>query len=458
MKRQALLGGLGALALACSSTTGSPSPAASASPSAAPAASDWLTYQGGADRRGVGPASPTFGAPKPAWTANVDGALYAQLLVAGNVVVAATENDSVYGFDSKSGRQLWRVHLGEPVAGDSLPCGNISPSGITGTPVIDAATRTVYLVAFLQPFHHELYALALDTGAVRWHRSIDAPGAAPNTHQQRSALTLAGGNLYVPYGGLLGDCGQYKGTVVGLKADGSGDLFSWTIAAPREGGIWAPGGAALDAAGDLYVALGNAQPTGTFNYGNAVVRLDPVLKLKDYWAPRDWDALNRSDTDVGSITPAVLNGGLVFQSGKAGLGYLMHADHLGGVGGEAFSGRVCSGGAFGATAYAPPLLYVPCRGEGITAVKLGPDRFDTAWTGGGGAGNTPILAYGRVWAIGGGQPGALLAYEPATGRQASRTSLNQVAPFASPSAAGGRLYVPAWNQVIAFSAGAFNTG
>src|SRR5207302_53093 len=144
VKRQALLGGLAVAALACSSTTGSPSPAPSASPSAAPAASDWLTYQGGADRRGVGPASPTFGTPKPAWTANVDGALFAQLLVAGNVVVAATENDSVYGFDTKSGRQLWRVHLGEPVAGDSLPCGNISPSGITGTPVIDAATRTVY--------------------------------------------------------------------------------------------------------------------------------------------------------------------------------------------------------------------------------------------------------------------------------------------------------------------------
>jgi len=68
--------------------------------------------------------------------------------------------------------------------------------------------------------------------------------------------------------------------------------------------------------------------------------------------------------------------------------------------------------------------------------------------------HTSILACCRVWAIGGGQPGVLLAYDPATGRQASRTTLNRVAPFASPSAARGRLYAPAWNQVIHFSAGA----
>src|SRR5207237_6596340 len=109
--RQARRGGLPAAALPCSSPPGSPPPPAPASPSGAPAASDWLTYQGGADRRGVGSATPAFGTPKPAWTATVDGALYAQLLVAGTVVVAATENDSVYGFDSKSGRQLWRVNL-----------------------------------------------------------------------------------------------------------------------------------------------------------------------------------------------------------------------------------------------------------------------------------------------------------------------------------------------------------
>ena len=72
-----------------------------------------------------------------------------------------------------------------------LPCGNIDPSGITGTPVIDAAAATLYVVANLRSGpHHELFALDLSDGTVRWHRAIDPPGLAPAVEQERGALAL----------------------------------------------------------------------------------------------------------------------------------------------------------------------------------------------------------------------------------------------------------------------------
>src|SRR5207253_2005358 len=86
----------------------------------------------------------------------------------------------------------------------------------------------------------------------------------------------------------------------------------------REGGIWAPGGAVVDPAGNLYVAVGNAEGSG-FNYGNSVIKLAPDLRELDYWAPSNWAALNAGDVDVGSVAPALLQDGLLFQAGKAGI-------------------------------------------------------------------------------------------------------------------------------------------
>ena len=296
-------------------------------------------------------------------------------------------------------REAWQQHLGDPIRGGSLPCGNIDPSGITSTPVIDPSTATLYAVGFVQPGRHVLWALDTATGAIRWQRTIDPPALSPRVHQQRSALTLSKGRVYVPYGGLYGDCGDYRGWVVASSADGKGDLLSYQVKASREGGIWAPGGAVVDPSGNLFVAVGNAEGSG-FNYGNSVIRLTPDLAQADYWAPSNWAALNASDTDVGSITPALLADGLVFQAGKAGIGYLIHSSPMGGVGGEVFSARVCNGLDYGAVAYAPPFLYVPCRYVGVTALAFGSGRFSVAWKVAGG-GNTPVVAGGWLWTIGG---------------------------------------------------------
>jgi hypothetical protein len=315
--------------------------------------------------------------------------------------------------------------------------------------VIDPSTSTLYAVGFLQPGHHVLFALNLGSGSIRWQRGIDPPALSPLVHQQRSALTLSGGRVYVPYGGLYGDCGNYRGWVVASSADGQGDLLSYQVKASREGGIWAPGGAVVDPSGNLFVAVGNAEGSG-FNYGNSVIRLTPELAQADYWAPSNWAALNDSDTDVGSITPVLTQDGFIFQAGKAGIGYLVRTDKMGGIGGEVFSERVCDGLDYGVVAYAPPFLYVPCRFVGITALRLGSGSFSVAWKVAGG-GNAPVLAGGWLWTIGGTGPAMLLQVSLDSGVVHSRTTLPAAAPFATVAAGYGRLYVPASSQLLAYA-------
>ena len=182
-------------ATAGTATTATGSQATVTSPavaSGAGRATDWPTYHGQPARTRVAAAVPALGRVRRLWNATVDGAVYAEPLVAGGKVIVATENDSVYAFDAATGHQAWRAQLGTPVPGGDLPCGNIDPSGITGTPVLDAAAGVVYAVTF-QRFEHRLVALDLAGGSVRWQRPIDPPGADPRTHQQRAALALSRG-------------------------------------------------------------------------------------------------------------------------------------------------------------------------------------------------------------------------------------------------------------------------
>src|SRR5919197_728270 len=154
------------------------------------------------------------------------------------MVFVATENNTIYSLNADTGKAIWRTHLGSPVPLSDLPCGNIDPTGITGTPVIDLRTQTIFGVAFLRDgtHHHELFALDINTGKLRFETTIDPPGSDPMVEQQRGALALSyyhgdssnskGGDeatsgkevgeiVYVPFGGLFGDCGQYHGWMVG---------------------------------------------------------------------------------------------------------------------------------------------------------------------------------------------------------------------------------------------------
>ena len=122
---------------------GTPRPAPSDSP-ATLAATDWTTYHRDAARTGAAPASPAAGPLSIAWRRRLDGAVYGQPLMVDDLVIAATEGDTVYGLDRATGRVRWHVHLGTPVPLSALPCGDIDPLGITGTPVIDSTSLTLF--------------------------------------------------------------------------------------------------------------------------------------------------------------------------------------------------------------------------------------------------------------------------------------------------------------------------
>jgi outer membrane protein assembly factor BamB len=409
----------------------------------------WLTYHRNLARTAHDPTSPRLRKVRQRWTRGLDEKLYAEPLLARGRVIAATEGNSVYALDAGSGRVRWHARLGTPVDGGSLPCGNIDPSGITGTPVIDGARRTVYTVAFLRPAHHVLFALDLKSGHVRWQRPIDPPGADPKVHQQRAALALSRGRVYVAYGGLYGDCGDYHGWVVSVPANGpSGSLEGFQVPTKREGAIWAASGPSVDASGNLFVATGNGSSTDSFDFGNSVIRLDPSLRRTAYWAARNTASLNASDSDLGSTGPLLLPHGRVFAIGKEGTGFLLDAGNLGGIGGELASRPVCDA-AFGGSAYASGLVYVPCV-DGPVALRVGSRSLARAWKGPGFRAGPPIVAGGAVWTVDL-DNGVLYALDARHGRVRFRASIDEPAQFTTPTAARGWVYVGGGSRLFAFS-------
>jgi hypothetical protein len=210
----------------------------------------------------------------------VSGQIYAQPLywrpwgAAHGMVIVATENNIVYGLDAATGRAVWLRGLGRPTPRALLPCGNIDPVGVTGTPVIDLASGTLYLDAMIDEEgvpRHLIFALRLRDGAVLpgWPVGVEtelfARGVAFSSRlqNQRGALALGAGRLYLPFGGHFGDCDDYRGLVVGVHIAPPRIFGAWVTRA-LGGGIWAPGGVVSDGR-DLFVATGttDAPPIST---------------------------------------------------------------------------------------------------------------------------------------------------------------------------------------------------
>jgi outer membrane protein assembly factor BamB len=424
-----------------------PAPSTSAAPTGsaartAPATSDrdWPAYHGSADRAGVAPTMPAVSRLRVLTAIRLDGAVYASPIVAGGLTVVATENDTVYAFDSAY-RQVWRQHVGEPSPAAERPCGNIDPLGITGTPVYDATTGLVYVAPeYGGPPRHELVALDLRTGAVRWRRGIDLAGTETKAMQERGALAVTGGRVWVPFGGMAGDCGGYKGRVVGVRLDGTGDPVGYTVPTAREAGIWTPPGPVVDSAGDLYVAVGNGESGvgDPYDHSDSVLRIGPDGRLRDSFSPTTWPTDNDADLDLGSQGPTLV-GPWVFAAGKSGTGYVLRRDHLGGIGGQVSQAEVCR--SFGGTAVSAGIVYVPCT-DGIRAVGIdGSGRLSVRWHADGALAGSPVVGGGRVWTLD--QSGGVLhALDPATGATREHVAVGATSRFATPAITGRDVLIP----------------
>ncbi|MBJ7329698.1 MAG: choice-of-anchor D domain-containing protein [Solirubrobacteraceae bacterium] len=315
----------------------------------------------------------------------------AQPVVVGGTLIVATEQNRVYGLDPETGAERWSLGpdtLGTAVAtadstretaGDSgcdVPRGT---TGVTGTPVGDPATDTVYFFAKRyatkpdptdpsrrvdDPTQVRYVAHAVDaaTGTERPGFPVTLEGFAadnaPGVHfqsrweLQRPGLLLLDGGVYAAFAGHC-DRGPYQGWVVGIGTNGTVRARWSAVPSGAGAGIWQSGGGLVsDGPGRVLFLTGNAQsPTGVIpgtsppgGLGQSVVRLgvgtDGRLSARDFFTPYDAPLLDPQDVDFGSGGPVALpddhfgtpaHPHLMVAVGKQGIVYLLDRDDLGGV-------------------------------------------------------------------------------------------------------------------------------
>jgi hypothetical protein len=296
----------------------------------------------------------------------VSAAVYAQPLYVENgpggvpAFIVVTETNHVTALNASTGKVIWDqgpTTYGNYVSG-GLPCGDVSPLGITGTPYIDYSSGqgVIYFAAMTTPdndatFHHKVFAVKVADGTVLTNWPVDVSGIVSGfTSQwqnQRGALQLVNGVLYVPYGGLDGDCPYttptYYGWVIGFPVNDPQHPKAWHTAAWK-GGIWAPGSLPTDGT-SIFPVTGNTTGTGTtWGGGEAVLRLaaGPAFSgnTADYYAPTNWQTLDNNDQDLGGASnvlfdmPGAPDPHLVVAGGKDHKLYLLNRDNLGGINGQ----------------------------------------------------------------------------------------------------------------------------
>jgi hypothetical protein len=441
----------------------------------------------------------------------VDGYVYAQplffpgLTIGGqthDVVFVVTENDSVYAFDANTaGPVLWHTNVGMALSCMDLnDCGDLVPgAGITGTPVIDPGTRTMYLVALRKDsagVHHGLHAIDLTTGAEKFGGPVEvSPTAAgtgansmngtvqfdPGTHYQRCALLLAGGVVYVGIGSNAESNSDNHGWIVGY---GAGDLKPTMTFCASPDDNWASlwqsgGGLSSDQAGFVYAETANGTfdvNTGGSDYGDSAIKLDSTGKVTDYFTPFNQADLSSADIDFGSANPVILpdqTGPVAHEllaTGKPGILYLIDRDDMGHFQSGSDSQIVQSVPAFPNTSlvtagiFMSPAIwngsvYVSGIDGSVQAFTLSAGRLSTApksqtsakfsWPGATVSVSSSGATAGIVWVLDG-NGGVLYAYDATNlaselydTNQASggRDTPGQPVKFAVPTVANGHVYV-----------------
>src|SRR6476660_3480597 len=269
----------------------------------------------------------------------------------GPMIIVVTASNNIYALNANTGTVIWqRTDIGPPVTA-GLPCGNISTVGTIGTPVVDLASRSLFFDALIDGVtkKHFIYSLNVDTGATNAGWPVDVNATAMYNgilfsslvQEDRGALALVNGIVYVPYSGYFGDCGSYHGWVVGVQINNpSTGVMAWATTAVK-GGIWGHSGVASDGT-NMFVITGNTSGTGgVWGGGEAIIRLQAgpfwTGMPSDYWAPTNWFSLDNGDTDLGGVSAMLIDvpganpSQLVLATGKDSNAYLLNRNNLGGI-------------------------------------------------------------------------------------------------------------------------------
>jgi hypothetical protein len=460
-----------AYSVAATLSSASVRPAAAVTPNGS-----WTEYHHDDGRTGWDAAQPPASGATNGWTSlTLNGSVYGEPLVYQGIVYVGTSNNGVYALNQSDGSLIWSRYLGAPQTG-GWQCGNVNPTGILGTGVVDTVHSRYYVVAFLHSsLAYWLYGLDLATGAIIQSTEIAPAGFDWTIQQERGALAMStdGTHVYIPFGGRAGDCGSYHGWVVGVPTSGAApdELYEtpWTAS-----GIWAAGGVVVDdATGNVFFSTGNAIPCSGAINSDSVIRTNASLGSPTFFQPLDWSAhWCGPDLDLGSATPVLLSPSLLFTSGKYGQGFLLNPSNLGGLNGQLYpapspytGADVCEGihsdATFGSFAYAAPRVYLECDGGGLVGLNVNPagPSFtpcgstcpSPSWaTGGSMTFGPPIVAGGVVWAVDIGGSG-LYGFDAATGVQIFQSYGFGVTHFSTPSEAGGQIFASANNVVRSFN-------
>jgi outer membrane protein assembly factor BamB len=426
--------------------------------------------------------------------------LYIEGGPSGPIVIAVTESNNVYALNATTGTVIWQLNVGDPVPENDISCTEVGSMGIIGTPVVDLASRALFLDAMVTPdggttIKHYIISLNVDTGAINpgWPVDVEASVIYNGVHftaavqQQRPALAIVGNVLYVGYGSMR-DCDLYHGWLVGVPINNPASVTAWaaaTATGTNGGALWGVGGVASDGT-DLFVTTGNTHNTGgIWGGGEAVLRFQPGPIFSgdpsDYWSPTNWFELDGQNRDLGSSGPLLVDvpgatpSHLIVAMGKDNNAYLLNRSNLGGITDPVASLQVtdcCNLLRQAAAAYHTNQgTYVAFRPHGarlstflITATS--PPAIVSGWSvdrGNGGCGSPFVTSTDGtnnmiVWVVGTNGDQQLHGYDGDTGAvvYAGGGANELMAGTHSYSTTGivarGRIYVAGDNKVYAFTA------
>jgi hypothetical protein len=426
----------------------------------------------------------------------ITGNVYAQpLYIEGGpggraMIIAVTESDNVYALDAANGSVIWQRNVGAPVPLSKLPCGDIDPLGITGTPVVDLPSRTLFFDAMTTPDNgttkkHLIYAMNVDTGTTNSGWPVDVNATAKSgstvftsvTQNERGALAIVGTNVYVPYGGHDGDCGTYHGWLVGVPLTQPTNVMAWATPATG-GGAWSVGGVASDGI-NPFIATGNTFGASVWSGGEAIIRFQPGPGFSgltnDYWAPTNWITLDNNDTDLGGSgallvdVPGATPSKLVVSLGKDGNAYLLNRTNLGGVSVPLARAHISSSTIIqaAATYQTAQGTYVVCCGDSTSLIAFritptSPPAITGVWTNSQNGRGSPFVTSTDgtnnviVWGLGSEGDQRLHGFNGDTGAVVfngggANELMAGTRRFNTAIAAHGRIYVANDNKVYAFT-------